>query len=154
MPTFANDPVRVKITKEEILGLYSKKKILKKGINLNFEIDPQAGDPNTWFLQVSGVSNHPNNPSEEIYKDHIDRQLELLGSYIVQDKIKERYMSKIMPQDPSIQVQQKIDLTKFKENRYDLLIDKATDIHPLYYPHEKKKYNFATIEGHDIHKIN
>ena len=153
MPTFANDPVRVNITREDILNLRRRGKTVKKGINLNFERDFNSG-PNIWFLQCSGVSDHPNDPTQEIYKDHIDRQLEILGSNIVQDKIKERYIDQIMPKDPTIQVQQKITKNFSKENRYDLLIDKATNIHDLYYPLEKKRYKFATISGHHIHKIN
>lgn len=154
MPTYANDPVRVNITKEDIMAIGRTKKgpqFVKPGICLNWEIDPHNKD--IYFLQCSGVSNHPNNPKYEIQKEHINKQLEILGKYIVQDKMRERYPFKIMPKDPTIKLQQRIVEKNFKENRYDLMIDKATEKHKLYYPREKRIDTFATLEGGQVNNV-
>src|SRR5687768_9070301 len=111
MPTYANDPVRVNLSWDDIKNLRPNK-FVKKGICLNWENDPL--NPGLKFLQASGVSNHPGDPSQEIEKEHIEKQLELLSSSIVQDSIKERYIRKIMPEDPTIKIEQKVDIKKFK----------------------------------------
>lgn len=146
MPTYANDPVRIKLTKSDILSL-AKEKFVKKGICLNWEADPM--EPGVWFLQASGVSNHPADPSQEIQKEHIDKQLELLGNHIVQDRIRERYIDDIMPKDPSIKLEQRLDIKKFsKENRYDLLLDQLSEKHLVF--NGRVVYPMATLEGHKV----
>lgn len=146
MPTYANDPVRIKISKQDILNLRSDK-FVKKGICLNWEVD--KFNPGHFFMQASGVSNHPADPSQEIQKEHIDKQLELLGNHIVQDRIRERYIDDIMPKDPSIKIEQRIDIKKFsKENRYDLLLDQLSEKHLVF--NGKVVYPMATLEGHKV----
>lgn len=150
MPTYANDPVRIKITKSDILNLCKNKKTVKKGICLNFEAD--KNNPGIYFMQASGVSNHPGDPNQEIYKEHIDKQLELLGSHIVQDRIRERYIDKIMPKDPTIKLEQRLDAKKFAvSNRYDLLLDQLSEQHYVRYS-KKNIQPFATLEGHHVIK--
>jgi hypothetical protein len=148
MPTYANDPVRINLTRSDILNLRHDKYV-KKGICLNWEMDPYQKD--IWFLQASGVSNHPADPSQEIQKEHIDKQLELLGNHIVQDRIRERYIDSIMPKDPTIKIEQRLDIKKFsKENRYDLLLDQLSEKHLVFNGYHF--YPMATLEGHKVIK--
>ena len=150
MPTYANDTVRIKLTRSDILAL-PQKMFVKKGICFNWELDKTAPENNIWFFQASGVSNHPNNPSEEIQKEHIDKQLELLGNYIIQDTIKERYVDTIMPKDPTIKLEQRINDRNFsKENRYDLLLDQLSEKHLVFNGYHF--YPMATLEGHHVIK--
>lgn len=148
MPTYANDPVRVNLHWSDINKLQKNNKFVKKGICLNWEIDPHQ--PGIKILQASGVSNHPGDPTQEIYKEHIDKQLELLGNHIVQDRIRERYIDKIMPKDPTIKIEQRLDIKKFKENRYDLLLDQVSEKHLVFNGY--KFYPMATLEGHHVIK--
>lgn len=143
MPTFANDPVRINLTWNNILS-FTKNNFVKKGICLNWERD--FSQPNMWFFQASGVSNHPADPTQEIQKEHIDKQLELLGNHIVQDRIRERYVDKIMPKDPTIKIEQILNIKKFKENRYDLLLDQISEKHLVFNGYHF--YPMATLEGH------
>lgn len=148
MPTYANDPVRINLSWKDILNLRSNK-LVKKGICLNFEVD--VHNPGQFFLQASGVDTHPGDPTQEIYKEHIDKQLELLGSHIIQDRIRERYIDKIMPRDPTIKLEQRLDIKKFEvDNRYDVMLDKLTEKHLVF--NGKIVYPMATIEGHHVIK--
>ena len=151
MPTYANDPVRIKLDRASILNLRLTNKRVKKGICLNWEIDKTAAEPNIWFLQCSGISNHPNNPGYEIQKEHIEKQLELLGNYIIQDRIRDRHVDKIMPKDPTIKVEQRlVDKNFSKENRYDLMLDKLSEQHLVFNGYHF--YPMATLEGHHVIK--
>lgn len=142
MVTLANDPLRVKISWSDIITYRHNNRFVKKGINLNWERDPR--NPGYYFFQASGVTDHPNDPSQEIQKEDIERQIELISKYIVQDRIREFYPFRIMPKDPSIEVMQRITEKYQTENRYDQLIDKSPVVNKI------NGQDFAIIHGKHV----
>lgn len=142
MPTVANDPIRVKITWPQLMSYFKTKRFVKKGINLNWERDPK--NPGYWFFQASGITEHPNDPRQEIQKEDIEKQIELISKYIVQDRIRDFYAHRIINKDPSIEVMQRITKKYQVENRYDQLIDRAPVVNLI------NGQDFAIIHGSHV----
>lgn len=135
MTTFSNDPIRVKITLDDIWNLTHK-----SGIDSTFY--PSEEDPNNiYFCKLVASSINPHSPHQETYKEDLDRELEKLN--IVQDHIREFKPYTHFNNQKNRIIETVLNEQVFsKDNRYDILIDKySKSIHKL--PNGKR---FITVE--------
>ena len=134
MTTYSNDPVRVRITLDDIWNLTHK-----PGIDSTFYPSTQE---NEYYCKLTTGSINPHSPQQENYKEDLDRELSKLN--IIQDHIRERKpYTHFNNCDPNRTIETIIDEKVFgKDNRYDILLDKfEKTIHLL--PNGKK---FITVE--------
>jgi hypothetical protein len=134
MTTFTNDPIRVKITLDDIWRLTHK-----PGIDSTFY--PSPDQPNEYFCKLVASSINPHSPNQETYKEDLDNELTKLN--IVQDHIREFKPYTYFNSQKNRIVETILDEQVFgKDNRYDILIDKFNkSIHKL--PNGKR---FITVE--------
>ena len=134
MTTYANDPIRVKITLDDIWNLQHK-----PGIDSTFHPSEQEDE---YYCKLVTNSINPHSPQQENYNEDLERELSKLN--IIQDHIRERkpytYFNNC---DPNRTIETIIDETIFgKDNRYDILLDKfEKTVHLL--PNGKR---FITVE--------
>lgn len=133
MTIFCNDPIRVKITMNDLLNITHK-----KGIDSCAYQSKDVEDE--FFIMFSSSDINPYNPNEEKYRDDIDREIEKF--HVVQDHIREFYPNRLFNTKNPMTKECILDPKIFaKENKYDILLDKATDVHRL-----KNGQLFGTIE--------
>lgn len=136
MTSFTNDPIRVKISLDDIWHLTHP-----KGIDSTWYPVPET-DETEFYLKLSCSDTDPWTPIQEKYKEDLEREFERL--HILQDHIREFGAYKPFNCKKSKVLETVLDEKVFsKENRYDILIDKfANTIHNL--PDSNKK--FITVE--------
>jgi hypothetical protein len=136
MTTFSNDPIRVKITLDDIWRLTHK-----PGIDSTFY--PSEHEENEYYCKFVTNSINPHSPQLENYKEDIEREISKLK--ITQDHIREFSPYKHFNNDTkkTRTIETILDENVFaKDNRYDILIDKFNkSIHML--PNGKR---FITVE--------
>jgi hypothetical protein len=122
LTTYTNDPLRVKITLDDILKLTHA-----KGIDSTFYPSEQKDE---YFCKLVASDINPHSPSEEKYKEDLEKEFEKLN--IVQDRIREYGPYRHFNCKNSRVIETVIDEKIFsKENRYDVLLDKITEVHRL-----------------------
>jgi len=123
MTVFRNDPIRCRITLDQIWNLTHP-----KGIDSCFYPSPDREDE--YFCQLVTSDINPYSPQEEKYKEDIEKELEKLK--IVQDRIRTYEPHTHFNSTKSRVVEAPLNAKVFeKDNRYDILLDKAKDIHRL-----------------------
>lgn len=135
MTVYTNDPLRVKITLDDIWNLTHK-----AGIDSNFY--PTEDQPeNEFYCKFVTSSINPHSPYQENYKEDIEREIAKLN--IVQDHVREFKPYTYFNDCKTRTIETVLDERVFvKDNRYDILIDKFhKSIHTL--PSGKR---FITIE--------
>ena len=137
MTTFANDPIRVKITLDDIWRLTHK-----PGIDSTFYPCKEQEDDDEYYCKFVTNSINPHSPTQENYKDDIEREISKLN--VRQDHIRsfEPY-SYFNYCSNNRTIETILDEKVFgKDNRYDILLDKFDKtIHML--PNGKR---FITVE--------
>lgn len=134
MTTFSNDPVRVKITLDDIWNLQHK-----SGIDSTFY--PSKEQKDEYYCKLVASSINPYSPCQETYPEDLEQELEKLK--ITQDHIREFQPYTYFNNCKNRTIETIIDEKIFeKDNRYDILLDKfEKTIHTL--PDGKR---FITIE--------
>jgi hypothetical protein len=133
LTTYTNDPVRVKITLDQIWSLSHA-----KGIDSTFYPSEQKDE---YFCKLVASSINPHSPSEEKYKEDLEKEFEKLN--IVQDHIREHQPYRHFNCKNSRVIETILDEKVFsKENRYDILLDKVNEVHRL-----RDGRLFGTIEN-------
>lgn len=123
MTVFSNDPIRVKITLDDIWNLTHK-----PGIDSVFH--PSDDVENEYFCKLVTSDTNPHSPHQEKYDDDIDKEFEKLK--VVQDHIREFKPYTYFNNCKSRVIETVLDDKVFsKENRYDILLDRAKDVHRL-----------------------
>lgn len=123
MPVFSNDPVRVKITEKDIIKLTHP-----KGIDSTFT--PSSVYIDEWYLKLVTSDTNPHSPEQEHYKEDLEHELERFN--ILQDHIREFGPHRRFNSRKSRVIETILDEKTFsKENRYDILLDKAKEVHRL-----------------------
>lgn len=133
MTTYSNDPLRVKITLDDIWNLKHK-----QGIDSTFYPSEQEDE---FYCKLVASSINPHSPNQELYKEDLEREISKLK--IVQDHIREfKPYTHFSQKNRTIETI--IDDKVFaKDNRYDILLDKfEKTIHLL--PDGKRR--FITVE--------
>jgi hypothetical protein len=125
MTVFANDPIRVKITLDDIWNLTHS-----PGIDSCFH---PSDTENEYYCKLVASDTNPFSPQQEKYQNDLERELEKLK--IVQDHIRE-FKPYSFFNNPCGKkgrtIETILDEKVFsKENRYDILLDKAKDVHRL-----------------------
>lgn len=124
MTVFSNDPIRCKITLDDIWNLTHT-----KGIDSTWFPVPET-EETEFYLKLACSDINPHNPLEEKYKDDLEREFEKL--HILQDHVREFGAHKHFNSKKSRVIETILDTKVFeKENRYDILLDKAKDVHRL-----------------------
>jgi hypothetical protein len=119
---FKNDPVRCHITLDDILSLTHPQ-------GIDSAIHPTE-HPDEWIVQLVTSDLNPNSPNEEHYKEDIERELYKFN--IIQDHIREFEPHSHFNSKKSRVIETILNEKAFsKENRYDILLDKAKDIRRL-----------------------
>lgn len=132
MTVYTNDPIRVKITEEDIIRLTHK-----RGIDSAFAPSAYIDE---WYLKLVTSDTNPHNPAQEHYKEDLEHELGRF--HILQDHIREFGPYKHFNTRKSRVIETILDEKVFsKENRYDILLDKAKEVHRL-----QNGYNFGIIE--------
>jgi hypothetical protein len=134
MTTYSNDPIRVKITLDDIWRLTHK-----TGIDSTFYPSEQEDE---YYCKFVTNSINPHSPNQECYREDLEREISKLK--IIQDHIREFAPYKhFNNQGKTRTVETILDENVFaKDNRYDVLIDKFDkSIHML--PNGKR---FITVE--------
>lgn len=135
MTVFSNDLVRCKITLNDLLNLTHS-----KGID-SCAYPTEDQPENEFYLRLICSDTDPHNPENEKYKEDIERELTKLK--IVQDRIRTHAPHRLFNPIPSIIKETILDEKVFaKENRYDILLDNATNVHRL----SRTGKLFGTIE--------
>jgi len=120
---YSNDPLRVRITLDDIWSITHQ-----KGIDSTWHPVPETNETE-FYLKLSASDTNPHNPEEEKYKEDIEREFERL--HIVQDHVREFGAHKHFSKKSRV-IETVLDEQIFKkENRYDLLLDKAQEVHRL-----------------------
>lgn len=134
MTTYSNDPIRVKITLDDIWRLTHK-----AGIDSTFY--PSDHDENEYYCKFVTNSINPHSPHQECYREDLEREISKLK--ITQDHIREFAPYKHFHNGKTRTIETILDEKLFaKDNRYDILIDKFDKtIHML--PNGKR---FITVE--------
>ena len=139
MTIFANDPLRVRITLDDIWNLTHK-----AGIDSTFyPSSNDDGQEDEYYCKFVTNSINPHSPQQENYKEDIEREISKL--HIVQDHVREfkphTFFNSNNNKNRTIETI--LDEQVFaKDNRYDILIDKfSKSIHLL--PNGKR---FITVE--------
>ena len=124
MPVFANDPVRVQMTWNDLLNKVYKS---PKGLDVTFIKDKCYDD--IWLCQFVASDIFPYDQDQEKYKEDIERELNILK--VVQDNIREFEPHTHFPKKKRT-VETILDEKVFeKDNRYDVILDKVRDKHLL-----------------------
>jgi hypothetical protein len=137
MTTYSNDPIRVKITLDDIWRLTHK-----PGIDSTF-YPSEDNQENEYYCKFVTNSINPHSPQLENYKEDIEREISKLK--ITQDHIREfkpyTYFNNC---GTNRTIETILDERVFaRDNRYDVLIDKFNkSIHML--PDGKRR--FITVE--------
>lgn len=123
MTVFTNDPIRVKITLDDIWRLTHK-----AGIDSTFY---PSETENEYYCKFVTNSINPHSPQQENYKEDIEREISKLN--ILQDNIREFKPFTYFNDTKTRTIETVLDEKVFaKDNRYDVLIDKfAKTIHRL-----------------------
>ena len=122
MTVFKNDPIRVRITEQDILDLTHP-----NGIDSAVHPTDQTDE---WIVQLVTSDINPHSPNEEHYKEDIERELYKFN--IIQDHIREFGPHSHFNSKRSRVVESILDTKVFsKENKYDILLDKAKDVRRL-----------------------
>jgi hypothetical protein len=122
MTVYTNDPIRVHITLDDIWNMCHS-----KGIESCAYPTDQKDE---FFIKFVCSDTNPYNQLEEKYKEDIDREIEKFK--VVQDRIREFKPYTYFNSKNSIVKEAILDTKIFgKENRYDILLDKATGVHRL-----------------------
>jgi len=125
MTTYSNDPIRCRLTLDDIWGMTHP-----HGIDSTFYPSDQ---PNEFFLKLVASDTNPYRPNEEKYKEDIEKEFERL--HIVQDRVREHEPHRhfVTKNNKKNRVIETIldDQVFSKENRYDILLDKAQEVHRL-----------------------
>lgn len=122
MTVFSNDPLRCKITKQDILRL-----IHRPGIDSCFHPTEQKDE---YYCKLVASDINPYSPEQEHYKEDIERELAKLN--IVQDHIREFKPFTYFNSRKNRVIATILDEKIFgKENRYDVLLDKVQEVHRL-----------------------
>lgn len=123
MTIFSNDPIRVKITLDDLWNLTHS-----KGIDSCAYPSPYEKDE--YYIKFACSDLNPHNPQEEKYRDDIDKEISNLN--VRQDHIREFSIHKNFNPFGNRVIETILDENVFKkENRYDLLLDKARNVHRL-----------------------
>jgi len=138
MTTFSNDPVRVSMTLDDVWNICHA-----KGIDSTFYPVPETNETE-FYVKLTCSDTNPWNPTEEKYKEDLEREFERL--HITQDNCREFEAHKHFNNKKIKTVETILDEKVFgKDNRYDILIDKFhKTIHML--PNGKR---FITVEEDD-----
>lgn len=133
MTTYSNDPLRVKITLDDIWNLTHK-----SGIDSTFHETDQEDE---YYCKFVTSSINPHSPQQENYKEDLEREISKLK--IVQDHVREFKPYTFFNDGKTRTIETILDEQVFsKDNRYDVLIDKFDKtIHML--PNGKR---FITVE--------
>lgn len=131
---FSNDPIRIKITLDDLWSLTNA-----KGIDsCAYESTDQKDE---FFIKFACSDINPYNPQEEKYKEDIEKEINKLK--VVQDHIREFKPHRLFNSEKSIVKEAILDTKIFSlENRYDLLLDRAKEVHRL-----KSGHLFGIIES-------
>ena len=122
MTVFRNDPIRIKITLQDIVDLTHPKGI-DSGVH-------PTEHPDEWIVQLVTSDLNPHNPNEEHYKEDLERELYKFN--IIQDHIREFGPHTHFNSKKSRIVETILDTKVFtKDNRYDILLDKVKNPHRL-----------------------
>lgn len=122
MTVFRNDPIRVRITEQDIWNLTHP-----NGIDSCFY---PSDKPDEWFCQLMTSDISPFTPHEEHYYEDIERELYKLN--IIQDHIREREPHTHFNSQKSRIIEAPLDVKVFeKDNRYDVILDKVKNPHRL-----------------------
>jgi len=134
MTVYTNDPIRVRMTLDDVWNMCHAKGIESCA-------HPTEDQPeNEFYIKLACSDINPYNQQEEKYKEDISKELEKFN--IVQDHIREFKPYTYFNSKKSIVKEAILDTKVFgKENRYDILLDKAKDIHRL-----KSGHLFGIIE--------
>lgn len=123
LTVYSNDPIRVKITEEDIIRLTHS-----KGIDSAFA--PSDVYVDEWYLKLVTSDTNPHSPEQEHHKEDLERELERF--HILQDNIREFRPHRHFNSRKSRVIETILDEKVFgKENRYDILLDKAQEVHRL-----------------------
>lgn len=124
MTSFTNDPIRVKISLDDIYNCTHP-----KGIDSTWYPVPET-EETEFFVKLSCSDTNPWNSTEEKYKEDLEREFQRL--HILQDHCREFGAYKPFNCKKSRVIETILDEKVFgKENRYDILLDKAKDVHRL-----------------------
>lgn len=122
MTVFSNDPIRVKITLDDIWNLTHK-----PGIDSVFH---PSDIEDEYFCKLVTSDTNPYSPHQEKYDDDLDKEFEKLK--VVQDHVREFKPYTYFNNCKSRVIETILDDKVFsKENRYDILLDKAKEVHRL-----------------------
>lgn len=133
MTVYSNDPIRVKITEEDIIRLTHK-----RGIDSTFAPSVYTDE---WYLKLVTSDTNPHNPRQEHYKEDLERELQRF--HILQDHIREYGPHRRFNSRKNRVIETILDEKVFsKDNRYDVLLDKAQEVHRL-----RSGYKFGIIEN-------
>lgn len=141
MTVFSNDPIRVKITLDDIWNLTHH----KKGIDSTWY--PTEDQPeNEFYCKLVASSINPHSPEQENYKEDLEREISKLK--IVQDHIREFKPYTHFNNKKNRTIETIIDEKIFtKDNRYDVLLDKFEKTVHLLPPNSTNgKQRFITVE--------
>lgn len=134
MTTYSNDPLRVKITLDDIWALTHK-----PGIDSTFY--PSEEQEDEYYCKLVTSSINPHSPNQENYKEDLEREISKLK--VIQDHIREFKPYTHFNSQKNRTIETILDERVFaKDNRYDVLIDKFDkSIHLL--PNGRR---FITVE--------
>jgi len=137
MTVYTNDPIRIKITMDDLWNLTTTH---EKGIDSCAYSVPETNDSEFYIKFICSDLN-PHDPREEKYKDDIEREISKFK--VLQDNVREFSAHRRFNPVPSIIKETILDEKIFsKENRYDILLDTATNVHII----PKTGKLFGTIE--------
>lgn len=123
MTVYSNNPIRIKITEKDLWNITHA-----RGIDSCAYPVPETKDE--FYIKFCCTDINPFNPSEEKYRDDIDREIEKLN--VVQDVIREFKPNRRFNSRKSMVVESILDEKRFSiGNKYDVLLDKATNVHRL-----------------------
>ena len=124
MTSYSNDPIRVRLSLDDVWNMCHT-----KGIDSTCYPVPETNETE-FYIKLSCSDLNPHSPIEEKYKEDIDKELEKFK--IIQDHIREFEAHKHFNSKKSKVLETILDTKVFaKENRYDILLDKAKDVHRL-----------------------
>jgi hypothetical protein len=124
MTSYSNDPIRCKLTLDDVWNM-----CLTKGIDGTFHPVPETNETE-FYVKFSCSDTDPNDPIQEKYKEDLEREFEKL--HITQDHVREFGAHRHFNSKKSKVLETVLDEKTFgKENRYDILLDKAQEVHRL-----------------------
>ena len=124
MTSYTNDPIRVKITLDDIWNSTHP-----QGIDSTWYPVLETNETE-FYLKLSCSDTDPWCPKQEHYKEDLEREFERL--HILQDHCRDFGPYSHFNCRKSKVIETVLDEKVFsKENRYDILLDKAKDVHRL-----------------------